>query len=235
MQDGKGVTLAGLDPTTTTNSRDRAKQQAPGCDRKESKMDDNVIVVQFDEPSKAYQALSELNRVGREGKVDVKSAVLLERGKDGTVQTPEGADNAAGFYLASGGLLGMLVGALGGPVGMLLGGSIGAMAGSIGEFDRADDQDVALQAIGERIQPGSPALVAEVTEPAEEVIDKTMAALGGKVTRRPASDVYAEVVAAEDADFQQGVDALKARIHEHHADNKKKWGAFKEKVESKVK
>ena len=26
-------------------------------------MDDNVIVVQFDEPSKAYQALSELNRV----------------------------------------------------------------------------------------------------------------------------------------------------------------------------
>ena len=29
-------------------------------------MDDNVIVVQFDEPSKAYQALSELNRMGSE-------------------------------------------------------------------------------------------------------------------------------------------------------------------------
>lgn len=198
-------------------------------------MDDNVMVVQFDEPSKAYQALSELNRVGREGKVDVKSAVLLERGKDGTVQTPEGSDNAAGFYLASGGLLGMLVGALGGPIGMLLGGSIGAMAGSIGELDRADDQDVALQSIGERIQPGSPALVAEVTEPAEEVIDGAMAALGGKVTRRPASDVYAEVVAAEDADFQEGVDALKARIHEHRADRKEKWESFKEKVESRVK
>ena len=197
-------------------------------------MDDNVIVVQFDEPSKAYQALSELNRISSEGRVDVKSAVLLERGKDGTVQTPEGADNAAGYYLASGGLIGLLVGALGGPVGMLLGGSIGAMAGSIGELDRADDQDVALQTIGERIQPGSPALVAEVTEPAEEVIDKGMATLGGKVTRRPASDVYAEVVATEDADFQKGVDDLKARIHEHRADNKKNWETFKEKVESKV-
>ena len=197
-------------------------------------MDDNVIVVQFDEPSKAYQALSELNRLGSEGRVDVKSAVLLERRKDGSVQTPEGADNAAGYYLASGGLIGLLVGALGGPVGMLLGGSIGAMAGSIGELDRAGDQDVALQTIGERIQPGSPALVAEVTEPAEEVIDKAMATLGGKVTRRSASDVYAEVVATEDADFQKGVDALKARIHEHHADNKKKWETFKEKVESKV-
>jgi uncharacterized membrane protein len=84
-------------------------------------MDDNVIVVQFDEPSKAYQALSELNRLGREGRVEVKSAVLLERSKDGKVQTPEGSDNAAGFYLASGGLLGMLLGALGGPVGLLLG------------------------------------------------------------------------------------------------------------------
>jgi uncharacterized membrane protein len=198
-------------------------------------MDDNVIVVQFDEPSKAYQALSELNRVGREGRVDVKSAVLLERSQDGKVQMPEGSDNAAGFYLASGGLLGMLVGALGGPVGLLLGGSIGVMGGSVGELARADDQDVALQVIGERIQPGSPALVAEVTEPAEEVIDGTMAALGGKVTRRTASDVYAEVVATEDADFQEGVDALKARIHEHRADRKERWEAFKEKVESKVK
>jgi uncharacterized membrane protein len=198
-------------------------------------MDDNVIVVQFDEPSKAYQALSELNRVGREGRVDVKSAVILERSQDGKVQMPEGSDNAAGFYLASGGLLGLLVGALAGPVGMVLGGSIGAMGGGVGELARADDQDVALQAIGEHIQPGSPALVAEVTEPAEEVVDGTMAALGGKVTRRTASDVYAEVVATEDADFQEGVDALKARIHEHRADRKEKWEAFKGKVESKVK
>jgi uncharacterized membrane protein len=198
-------------------------------------VDDNVIVVQFDEPSRAYQALSELNRVGREGRVDVKSAVILERGQDGKVQMPEGSDNAAGFYLASGGLLGMLVGALAGPVGMVLGGSIGAMGGSVGELARGDDQDVALQAIGEHIQPGSPALVAEVTEPAEEVIDGTMAALGGKVTRRTASDVYAEVVATEDADFQEGVDALKARIHEHRANRKERWEAFKGKVESKVK
>jgi uncharacterized membrane protein len=198
-------------------------------------MDDNVIVVEFDEPSKAYQALSELNRLGREGRVEVKSAVLLERSKDGKVQTPEGSDNAAGFYLASGGLLGMLIGALGGPVGLLLGGSIGAMGGSVGELARANDQDVALQVIGERIQPGNPALVAEVTEPAREVIDGTMAALGGKVTRRRASDVYAEVVATEDADFQEGVDALKARIHEHRADRKEKWETFKEKVGSKVK
>jgi hypothetical protein len=51
--------------------------------------------------------------------------------------------------------------------------------------------------------------VAEVTEPAEEVLDKAMAAvLGGTVTRRPASDVYAEVVAAEKAEAHEDVDAV---------------------------
>ena len=61
-------------------------------------MDDNVVVVQFDESSKAYQALSELNRLGREGRLNVNSAVLLERGEDGGVRVPEGADNAAGRW-----------------------------------------------------------------------------------------------------------------------------------------
>jgi uncharacterized membrane protein len=197
-------------------------------------MDDNVIVVQFDEPSKAYQALSELNHLGDEGKVDVQSAVLLERQADGSVRVPEGADNAAGTYVLSGGLIGMVVGALAGPVGMLLGASFGALGGSAGEFARADDDDVALEAIGARIGPGSPALVAEVSEPAVEVLDKAMAALGGTVTRRSASDVYAEVVAAENAQDHEDVEAVKARAREHRADRKAKWESFKQSVKAKV-
>jgi uncharacterized membrane protein len=197
-------------------------------------MDDNVIVVQFDEPSKAYQALSELNHLGDEGKVDVRSAVLLERKQDGSVRVPEGADNSAGLYVASGSLVGMLVGALAGPVGMLLGASFGALGGSAGEVARATDDDFALEAIGARIAPGSPALVAEVTEPAEEVLDKAMAALGGTVTRRTASDVYGEVVAAEKAADHEDVEAVKARVREHRADHKAKWESFKENLKSKV-
>jgi uncharacterized membrane protein len=197
-------------------------------------MEDTVIVVQFDEPSKAYQALSELNHLGDEGRVDVRSAVLLERTKDGTVRIPEGADNAAGFYLASGGLLGMLVGAFAGPVGLLLGASVGALGGSAGEVARAGDEDVALGAIAARIVPGSPALVAEVTEPAEEVVDKAMTALGGTVTRRPSSDIYAEVDAIQKAETQEDIDAVKAKLHEHRADRKAKWEKFKDSVKEKV-
>jgi uncharacterized membrane protein len=197
-------------------------------------MDDNVIVVQFKEASKAYQALSELNHLGDEGRIDVRSAVLLERKADGSVGVPEGADNSAGMYVLSGSLIGMIVGALAGPVGMLLGASFGALGGSAGEAVRAGDDDVALEGIGARIAPGSPALVAEVTEPAEEVVDKAMSALGGTVTRRAASDVYGEVVAAEHADAHEDVEDVKKRVREHRAEHKAKWEGFKQNVKAKV-
>jgi uncharacterized membrane protein len=196
-------------------------------------MDDNVVIIRFAEDSKAYQALSDLNRLGDEGKIDVRSAILMERTDDG-FSIPEGADTAAGFYLASGGLIGMLAGVLAGPVGVLLGGSMGALAGGTAEVARSADQDFALDSISKDIEPGSTALVAEVSEYAEEVLDNAMTALGGTVTRRSASDVYAEVVAAEDAEGDADLAAIVSRIDEHRADRKAKWDAFKEKVSAKV-
>ena len=44
-------------------------------------MNDNVVVVRFAETSKAYEALSVLKRLGDAGDLDVRSAVLLERGR----------------------------------------------------------------------------------------------------------------------------------------------------------
>jgi hypothetical protein len=40
-------------------------------------MDDNVVVVTFAEESSAYQALSDLTQLGADGKIDVRSAILL--------------------------------------------------------------------------------------------------------------------------------------------------------------
>jgi uncharacterized membrane protein len=196
-------------------------------------MEDNVVVVTFSETSKAYQALSELDRLGDAGNIQVRSAVLLTRTDDG-FSIPEGADNASGFYMAGGGLIGALVGVLGGPLGVLLGGSIGVLAGAPGEVKRMDDQEVALSAISKDITPGTTALVAEVTEFAQEVLDKAMGGLGGTVTRHSAADVYAEVKAAEDAQHDADLEAFKARVKEHRADRKAAWERFKEKVAARV-
>ena len=196
-------------------------------------MEDNVVVVTFTETSKAYQALSEIDRLGDRGDIEVRSAVLLTRTEDG-FSIPEGADNVSGFYMATGGLIGALVGVLGGPVGVLLGGSLGLLAGAPVEVARTGDEDVALSNISKDITPGSTALVAEVTEYTPEVLDKSMGALGGTVTRQWAGDVLAEVDAAEHAQVDADIDAFKARIKDQRADRKEAWEKFKAKVAAHV-
>jgi len=195
-------------------------------------MDDNVVLVRFADQSKAYQALSTLKDIGADGRLEVRSAVLLERGPDGTIRVPEGADNATGFLLASGGLLGMLVGVLGGPLGMLLGGYAGMLGGATGAALRDVDADVALDSISKDIAPGQTVLVAEVGEVADEVLDKAMTNLGGTVTRRPASDVYDEIQSAENAQQAADQEARRVLREQRRAEHKQKWQQFKDKVKS---
>jgi uncharacterized membrane protein len=197
-------------------------------------MDDNVVVVAFADQSKAYQALSQLRQAGDAGRVELRSAVLLERGADGAVRIPEGDDAASGVVVAGGGLIGMLVGVLGGPLGMLLGASTGMLAGGVGALTHSEDQDIALEAISSHIEPGRTALVAEVGEVATEVVDNAMTTLGGTVIRRSAADVYDEIQSAEAA--QEAADAEVRRVlrEQRRAEHKDKWDQFRNKIKSAV-
>jgi uncharacterized membrane protein len=170
-------------------------------ERKEYEMlaEENVIVVRFTEPSKAYQALSVLKECDADGRIGLDSAAVVERTANGELQTPESADNAELVGTASGSLIGMLIGVLGGPVGVLLGWGAGAMMGGAFDVDRAVTSDEALTVLGQAIPPGSTAVVARVEEPAVEVIDGEMKKLDGEVTRRSVVEVMGELEAAEDA------------------------------------
>ena len=105
---------------------------------------ENVVVVRFTEPSKAYQALSVLKECDAEGRIDLESAAVVERTAAGELRNPESADNVGPVGTASGSLIGMLVGVLGGPVGVLLGWGAGAMMGGAFDVDRAVTSDEAL-------------------------------------------------------------------------------------------
>jgi uncharacterized membrane protein len=160
---------------------------------------ENVIVVGFTEQSKAYQALSVLKQCDADGRIELRSAAIVERTPSGELRTPEGADNVGLVGTASGSLIGMLIGILGGPVGVLVGWGSGALMGGVFDIVRAEKSDEALFALGRAIPPASTAVIAGVAEPAVEVIDGEMAKLGGEVTRRPLDDVMSELEAAEDA------------------------------------
>ena len=160
---------------------------------------ENVVVVRFTEPSKAYQALSVLKDCDADGRIGLESAAIVERTATGELRIPDSADNVALIGTASGSLIGMLIGVLGGPVGVLLGWGAGAVMGGAFDIDRAVTSDEALTVLGRAIPTGSTAVIANVQEPAVEVIDGEMKKLDGEVTRRPVAEVMGELEAAEDA------------------------------------
>jgi uncharacterized membrane protein len=187
----------------------------------------NVIAVTFDEQSKAYQALSTLKGLDREGRVELKSAAVVERDANGQLRIPEDTDNAGGEGFLGGGLIGMLIGVLGGPLGMLLGLGTGGLIGGLSDVDQADIQDQTLAHVGRHVPPGSNALLAEVDEYADDVVDGAMTAQGGAVLRRSADDVLAEIEAAQEAAEEaqrqarkKARERKKTEMHEKYEDRK---------------
>jgi uncharacterized membrane protein len=194
----------------------------------------NVVVVRFSEPSGAYQALSVLKQCDAEGRIGLESAAVVERTAEGELRIPEDTDNVGPVGMASGSLLGMLIGVLGGPVGVLIGWGAGALMGGAFDLDRAETSDEALGVLGRAIPPGSTAVIASVEEPAVEVIDGEMKKLGGEVTRRSAADVMDELEAAEDAAAAASREARKTVRQKKKAEVKASYnervGKLKEKL-----
>jgi uncharacterized membrane protein len=191
----------------------------------------NVVVIGFTEPSKAYQALSVLKSCNADGRIGLESAAVVERTPEGTLRIPESADNAELVGMASGSVVGMLIGVLGGPVGMLLGWGAGAMMGGAFDLDRAVTSDEALTVLGTAIPAGSTAVIANIEEPAVEVIDGEMAKLGGEVTRRPVTDVMAELDAAEAAADAAAREARKVVRQQKKAEFEEHVAKAKEKLQ----
>src|SRR6186997_2821530 len=179
---------------------------------------ENVVVVRFTEPSNAYQALSVLKACDADGRIGLESAAVAERTAAGELHIPESADNVGLVGTASGSLIGMLIGVLGGPVGVLLGWGAGAMMGGAFDVDRAVTSDEALTVLGQAIPTGSTAVIASVEESAVEVVDGEMKKLDGEVTRRPVSDVMAELDAAEEAAAAAEREARKVVRQQHKAE-----------------
>src|ERR1700759_2048888 len=90
---------------------------------------DSVIVVSFSDDDRAYEALTRLKELDSQGQVEVVAAAVRGARDEGhgAVKDEVGEPSFAGT--AGGGLVGLLIGILGGPLGVLLGGATGLMIG----------------------------------------------------------------------------------------------------------
>ena len=188
---------------------------------------ENVIAVSFPEEADAYEALARLKELDSEGTVGVRGAAVVTREQDGKITVKDQFGQESYEDTTGGGLLGLLVGVLGGPLGVLVGGVTGLLIGSLFDEDDDDNTRSVLADISKSIRVGPPGLLAEMSEDTPAAVDAVIAHLNGTMVRRSASDVQLEIAAAEDA---QRAAKQKARQELREARHKE----HKEKVDEKV-
>jgi uncharacterized membrane protein len=199
----------------------------------------NIVVVSFEEDSKAYDAMTTLKELDSQSQIDLAAAAIVVRHDDGQLEIKDEIADDGVSGTATGGILGLLIGVLFGPFGVLIGGATGLLVGSLFDLDDDDDTESVLADISRFARAGHNTLLAEVSEPSPEVIDTAMSQLGGSVLRRAVLDVEAEIAAAEEAqkaakkearkvlreqrmakqksDIRAKIEALKAKLSRHRS------------------
>jgi uncharacterized membrane protein len=195
---------------------------------------ENVVVVDFTDDDSAYEALTNLKELDSQGQIKLVDAAVVTRGDDGHIQTKDqvGDDNLAGT--ASGGIVGLLIGILGGPFGVLLGGATGLLIGSLYDMADADDTDSVLSEVSKTVQTGRNAVLAQVVEQSPEVVDTAMARLSGTVVRRPVYEVENEIAAAQEAQREAKKAARKKLREARHEKRQEEAHAKVEELKAKL-
>ena len=125
---------------------------------------DNVLVVTFGEDpqndTNAYQALTDLKQLDSQDQIKIAGAAVVTRDRDGRVDVKSEVGEDPYVGTASGGVIGLLVGIIGGPLGMLLGGTYGMLVGSLFDIDEVDTTESVLGEISKQVQPTRTAVLA---------------------------------------------------------------------------
>ena len=194
---------------------------------------DRMLVVVFDNESKAYEGKKALLQLDNEGSISVYAYAVLAKHADGTALVKQGDDpGPLGTLLGTS--LGSFIGLLGGPTGVAIGATAGFAAGSAADIDNARIGDDFITDVTKQLLPNRVAVVAEIEEDWTTPVDTRMEAIGGTVFRRALSEARKtsneEEVAAMKADLAQ----MKAEHAKAHADHKAKLHEKINQLDSKI-
>lgn len=155
-----------------------------------------LIVVVFDDISRADDALAHLIEKKKSGDISVFDIAVIEREEQGKVHVKEPGDVDTKHGAVFGAVAGGLVGLIGGPIGVVVGAAAGAITGGIAA-DRIDTgfSNEFLDELAQVLKPGNSALVV-LSE--EQWIDNVLIAVeeyGGVVLRHAVrQDVVAQLI-----------------------------------------
>ena len=194
---------------------------------------DTMLVVVFDNESKAYEGNKVLQQLDGDGSISVYGHALVVKNPDGTT-TVRQSDDRGPFGTLVGTLLGSLIGLLGGSTGFGVGAAVGFVGGATADLNKARMDDDFIVDVAKVLVPNRAAVVAEIEEESNAPVDTSMEAIGGIIFRRALSDVkhtiHDEKIAAIKAELAQ----MTAEHAKADADRKAKLQENINQLESKL-
>ena len=185
---------------------------------------EKMLVVVFDNETKAYEGSRVLNQLDSEGNITVHAEAVISKNSEGTVTVKQGEGDFP-VRTVSGTAIGSLIGLLGGPAGLAVGALTGTMAGSIADLFAAGVDSDFLGEVSSALTPGKYAIVADISEEWVTAVDTRMEALNGFVFRTARQSVEEAQQAREAAKLEAEIDQLQAEHARAKAEHKAKLQA----------
>ena len=188
---------------------------------------ENLVVTTFQDAENATEGLNRLNELDQLGDITIYNLLLIRKTSESKFellhqQGPDGAD-----LPATGAMAGTLIGALGGPIGMAMGLLTGTVIGSLHEDDTKAFTKNFIDKVNSRVSIGTFALLLDVEEDTEFMINSYMDPYKGVTVHTPIAGQL------DDYDEEQW-DELDKEIDEEQKALETAAGKEKEAIKEKI-
>ena len=202
-----------------------------------------MLVAVFENERDAFNGLSALKDLHRDGDITVFADVVLLKDSEGNVSAKDSSGNSVSGT-ALGFTVGALTGLLAGPLGFVLGGLGGSTMGLAYDLYNSGVDAEYIDDVSKAMENGTVTIVAEIEEEWVVPVDSKMDEHNGIVFRRLKDEVVYDQIERENAATEQEIEHLeaemreakddaKANIQKHIDTAKEKLELMKTKVEQK--
>lgn len=131
-----------------------------------------IALITYEDQSKTYEAMSKLKNLADSRTLGVKQAVIIQKDNDGTsFSIKDGLDYQSANRVFTGGIIGMIVGVLAGPLGILCGWIIGDLAGAGTNYVKAKKNNTIFDSIAQKLDNNEVGLLIYMDEVDPELLN----------------------------------------------------------------
>lgn len=193
-----------------------------------------MLVAVFEAESAAFEGLSALKDLHRDGDITLYASAVIVKDKTGKISVKQAAEEGP-VGTALGLLMGGLIGILGGPAGLAIGATVGGFTGFLLDLDNSGIGATFLDDVSKTLTAGKAAVLAEVEESWTAPVDTRLHARGGIVFRRLRSEVVEDQLVRESAAFEAELKALEDDLKQGIAEDRAAIQKNIEQVKKQIK